>query len=122
MPRPVHFEIPAENPQRAIDFYTKIFGWKFTKWEGPFDYWLISTGKAPEIGIDGGLLPRQYPNQPYVNTVGVENLDKTLEVVLASGGTLSVPKMPVPGIGWLAYCKDTEGHVFGMMQPDASAK
>jgi len=53
MPRPVHFEIPAENPQRAIDFYTKVFGWKFSKWDGPMDYWIISTGQAPEPGIDG---------------------------------------------------------------------
>jgi predicted enzyme related to lactoylglutathione lyase len=122
MPRPLHFEIPAENPQRAIDFYTKVFGWKFTRWDGPMDYWLISTGEAPEPGINGGLLPRQYPNQPCVNTIGVENLDQAVESVLSSGGSMALPKMPVPGIGWLAYCKDTEGHIFGMMQGDPAAK
>ena len=122
MPRPVHFEIPAGDPERTIDFYGKVFGWKFTKWDGPIEYWLISTGKSPEVGIDGGMLRRQYPNQPCVNTVGVENLDKTIESVLASGGALAVPKMPIPGMGWLAYCKDLDGHIFGMMQPDSSAK
>jgi predicted enzyme related to lactoylglutathione lyase len=122
MPRPVHFEIPAENPQRAIDFYTKVFGWKFSKWDGPMDYWIISTGQSPEPGIDGGLMPRRDPNQPCVNTIGVTNLDESVATVLASGGQIALPKMPVPGVGWLAYCKDTEGHIFGMMQNDPSAK
>ena len=122
MPRPIHFEIPAENPQRAIGFYTNVFGWKFSKWEGPMDYWIISTGQAPEPGIDGGLMPRRDPNQPCVNTIGVSNLDEMVASVQSNGGSIAVPKMPVPGVGWLAYCKDTEGHIFGMMQMDPAAK
>jgi predicted enzyme related to lactoylglutathione lyase len=122
MPRPIHFEIPAENPQRAIHFYSKVFGWKFSKWEGTWDYWLISTGQSPEPGIDGGLMLRRDPNQPCVNTVGVENLDQTIATVLSSGGSIALPKMPVPGVGWLAYCKDSEGHIFGIMQGDPSVK
>jgi uncharacterized protein len=122
LPRPIHFEIPAENPQRAIGFYTSVFGWKFTKWDGPMDYWIISTGTAPEPGIDGGLMPRRDPNQPCVNTVGVANLDESVASVEAHGGSIAVPKMAIPGVGWLAYCKDTEGHIFGMMQSDPAAK
>jgi predicted enzyme related to lactoylglutathione lyase len=52
----------------------------------------------------------------------VENLDRTIETVLSNGGSMALPKMPVPGVGWLAYCKDTEGHIFGMIQNDPSAK
>ena len=122
MPRPIHFEIPVEKPQRAIDFYSHVFGWKFNKWDGPTDYWLISTGQAPEPGIDGGLLLRRDPNQPCVNTVGLENLDQTIETVLTKGGSMALAKMPVPGVGWLAYCKDPDGNIFGMMQNDPSAK
>jgi hypothetical protein len=122
MPRPIHFEIPAEDPQRAIDFYTRVFGWKFTKWSGPMEYWIISTGQSPEPGIDGGLMLRRDPNQPCANTVGVENLDEAIDSVLANGGSIALPKMPVPEVGWLAYCKDTEGHIFGIMQNDPSAK
>lgn len=122
MPRPIHFEIPAENPQRAIDFYSKVFGWKFTKWDGPMEYWMISTGQSPEPGIDGGLLQRRDPAQPCVNTVGVENLDQTIATILASGGSLALPRMGVPGVGWLAYCKDTEGCMIGLMQNDPNAK
>jgi predicted enzyme related to lactoylglutathione lyase len=121
MPRPVHFEIPAENPQRAIDFYTKVFGWKFTKWDGPIEYWMITTGESPEPGINGGLMSRRDPNQPCVNTVDVKNLDESVATVVASGGAIAVPKMPIPGVGWLAYCKDTDGHIFGMMQSDPGA-
>jgi predicted enzyme related to lactoylglutathione lyase len=122
MPRPIHFEIPAENPQRAIDFYSKVFGWKFTKWDGPMEYWMIITGQSPEPGIDGGLLQRRDPAQPCVNTVGVENLDQTVATILASGGSLALPRMAVPGVGWLAYCKDTEGYMIGLMQNDPNAK
>ena len=121
MPRPIHFEIPAENPERAINFYSTVFGWKFDKWAGPTDYWLITTGDSGEPGINGGLLPRRDPAQPCVNTVGVANLDQILKTVEGHGGICVVPKMAIPGVGWLAYCKDTEGHMFGMMQPDAHA-
>jgi uncharacterized protein len=127
MSRVIHFEIHAGNPQRAIEFYEKLLGWKFQKWEGPVDYWLISTGPSDQPGIDGGLVLRrgEIDGQAvlaYVCTVDVSNLDDSVKAALASGGQLALPKMPVPGIGWLAYCKDTEGNIFGMMQSDPSAK
>jgi uncharacterized protein len=121
MNRPVHFEIPAENPDRAIQFYTRLFGWKFEKWNGPMDYWTIRTGDA-EPGINGGLMRRRDPAQPCVNTIDVVDLDATVKVVESLGGQCVVPKMPIPGVGWLAYFKDTEGHIFGVMQADAAAK
>ena len=69
MPRPTHFEIPAENPERAMAFYGDVLGWTFQKWQGPVDYWLIMTGPEGEPGINGGLLRRQHPEQPCVNSV-----------------------------------------------------
>jgi predicted enzyme related to lactoylglutathione lyase len=127
MSRVIHFEIHAGNPQRAIEFYETLLGWKFQKWEGPVDYWLISTGPSDQPGIDGGLVPRRgeidgQAVTAYVCTADVSNLDESLKAALASGGQLAVPKMAVPGVGWLAYCKDTEGNIFGMMQSDPSAK
>jgi uncharacterized protein len=119
--RPIHFEIPAADTERAIGFYSNVFGWKFTKWEGPSPYWLITTGPKEEPGIDGGLLPRRDPSQPCVNTIGVANVDETLKTVEKNGGQVALPKMAVPGVGWLAYCKDTDGNMFGIMQPDPSA-
>jgi predicted enzyme related to lactoylglutathione lyase len=127
MSRVIHFEIHAGNPQRAIEFYEKLLGWKFQKWEGPVDYWLISTGPSDQPGIDGGLVLRrgEIDGQAvlaYVCTVDVSNLDESVKAAQASGGEIALPKMPVPGVGWLAYCKDTEGNIFGMMQSDPSAK
>jgi predicted enzyme related to lactoylglutathione lyase len=127
--RVIHFEIQAENPQRASTFYQRVFGWEIAKWGGPIDYWLCTTGPDSERGINGGLLLRRGPapaeGQPvnaFVCTLQVENLDQSLARAQAEGGTLAVPKMPVPGIGWLAYIKDTEGNILGLMQPDPAAK
>jgi predicted enzyme related to lactoylglutathione lyase len=119
MSRPIHFEIPADDPARAIRFYEKAFGWAFSKWEGPMPYWMIKTGDGP--GIDGGLSPRQ-PGVGGSNTVvGVESIDDAIASVTAAGGTIVAPKMAVPTVGWTAYARDTEGTVFGMMQLDAGA-
>jgi predicted enzyme related to lactoylglutathione lyase len=122
MPRPIHFEIPADNPERVIAFYEKTFGWTVQKWEGPMPYWLVSTGPEGEPGINGGILKKQHPNQPCVNTVGVKNVDAAIATVTANGGEIAVPKMAIPGVGWLAYGKDPEGNLFGMMQDDKNAK
>jgi predicted enzyme related to lactoylglutathione lyase len=91
------------------------------------DYWSIITGPEEEFGIDGGLKTRCGPIDgqavtAYVCTVQVDSFDATLAKAVACGATAVAPKMPIPGIGWLAYCKDTEGNIFGMMQPDPSAK
>ena len=115
MPRPIHFEIPADNVERAIAFYQAVFGWTFKKWDGPMPYWLVTTGPNEEPGINGGLMQREHPGQPCANTMGVANLDESLAAVAANGGSTVVPKMAIPGMGWLAYCTDTEGHIFGMM-------
>jgi predicted enzyme related to lactoylglutathione lyase len=54
MPRVVHFEIAANDPDKAAAFYQEVFGWKITKWEGPQEYWLVETGEEGEPGINGG--------------------------------------------------------------------
>ena len=120
MPRPIHFEIPTDAPEKAIAFYSDLFGWNFEKWGGPMDYWLINTGESGP-GINGGMMRRRDPAQPCVNTIGVANLDEILQNVESHGGQCVVPKMAVPGVGWLAYCKDLDGYIFGLMQSDASA-
>jgi uncharacterized protein len=120
VPRPIHFEVPADRPERAIAFYEQVFGWRFRKWEGPSPYWLVQTG-AEGPGFDGGLLARQDPAQGTVNTVSVPSCDDLLKVESAGGRTVA-PKEGVPGVGWLAYCADSEGNTFGIMQNDPSAK
>jgi predicted enzyme related to lactoylglutathione lyase len=129
MPRVVHFEIHAQEPERAVHFYRQVFGWEITKWDGPVDYWLIKTGAAPEPGIDGGLIRRQGPNPvdgqaviAYVCTVQVPSVDDYTDRITAAGGVIVVPKMAIPGVGWLVYAKDPDGNIFGIMQSDPQAK
>lgn len=121
MPRPVHFEIPADDPARATRFYEKVFGWTFQKWDGPMEYWMVSTGAAGVPGIDGGLMRRQQPGSSTVNVVDVPSVDETTKTVQGAGGSVVAPKMAVPGVGWVAYYMDPEQNVFGVMQADPSA-
>ncbi|HSE21288.1 MAG TPA: VOC family protein [Pyrinomonadaceae bacterium] len=127
MSRVIHFEIHAGDPDRAVKFYETLFGWTFKKWEGPMDYWLVTTGPDSQPGINGGLLRRQGEIDgqaviAYVCTVDVENIDAAITKAQSLGSQIVVPKMPVPGVGWLVYCKDTEGNIFGMMQASPEAK
>jgi predicted enzyme related to lactoylglutathione lyase len=127
MSRVVHFEIHAENPPRAMKFYSDMFGWTFKKFLPHVDYWSITTGPEEEFGIDGGLKTRQGSIDgkaviAYVCTVQIEAFDATIAKAIACGATIVAPRMPIPGIGWLAYCKDTDGNNFGMTQPDPSAR
>lgn len=119
--RIVHFEIPADDPERAKDFYEKVFGWKIEKWDGPMDYWLVNTGEK-DPGINGGLTRRADPVTITTNTVGVENLDNKLNEVTGAGGEIVMPRSVIPNMGYLAYCKDTEGNIFGLMESDESAE
>src|SRR5262245_30082416 len=104
MARLIHFEIHADDPARAARLYTELLGWTIVKWEGPMEYWLITTGPDTKPGSNGGLMRRRGPGpasgQPvnaFVCTVDVANLDESLETAARLGSTLAVPKTPIPG-------------------------
>jgi uncharacterized protein len=122
MSRVIHFEIPASDPESAANFYKKAFGWKIEKWPGPTDYWMVITGADGAPGINGGLLRKQAPTVATTNTIGVESVDAAVAAVQGAGGKLLAPKMPIPTVGYFAYCEDPEGNVFGVMQLDKNAK
>lgn len=131
MLRPVHFEIHASEPERAITFYTAVFGWEFTRWQSPDapEYWLIKTGEEDEPGINGGLIRRKGPPpvqeqavKAYPCTIEVPDIDEYIEKVKTNDGRIAVDKMAIPGVGWVAYCLDTEKNLFGIMQADEAAK
>ena len=126
MSRVIHFEIHADEPQRAVNFYQNIFDWQINKWEGPEDYWLVTTGPDSEPGINGAILKRRQPINgdaviAYVCTIDVPSVDDAIAKITSIGGTIALPKMVVPQVGWLASAKDTEGNIFGVMQSDRSA-
>jgi predicted enzyme related to lactoylglutathione lyase len=122
MSRVIHFEIPAAEPERAAAFYGKAFGWKFDKWPGPMEYWMVVTGKEGEPGINGGMMKKPGGITSTTNTIGVDSVDGAIAAVLKAGGKNIVPKTPIPAVGYFAYCEDTEGNVFGVMQADPNAK
>ncbi len=116
MPRVVHFEIPADDVSRAVAFYKKVFDWKLEKWQGPSEYWLATTGKKEEMGIDGALMDRSGPKN-VVNTIAVPSLEEYIKRVSAAGGKQVTPTSTIPEIGLFCYCTDTEGNWFGLLQP-----
>lgn len=131
MNRVVHFEIQADDVERAATFYRTVFGWEIVKWGSPvMEYWFVMTGPkdTKEPGIHGGLLKRQVPlgekqcgANAFVCTMQVENFDVTAEKILANGGAVAMPKFALPGMAWQGYFLDTEKNVFGIHQPDVAA-
>lgn len=123
MTRVVHFEFTAKNPEKSGTFFKNVFGWDVQKWDGPMDYWMLRTGDPETPGIDGGF-GRDTDEGSFpgiVNTIDVDDVDAMVEKVTANGGTIVMPKMAVPGVGWLAYFTDVEGNTWGIMHGDPSA-
>jgi predicted enzyme related to lactoylglutathione lyase len=124
MGRVIHFEIHSADLDRTQTFYTAVFGWTFTRWDGaPIDYRLITTGTdAP--GIDGALVERVGGvdgggANAFVCTASVDDIADTEAAVVAAGGEQVLDRMEIPGVGSVSYFKDTEGNVFGALQPVA---
>jgi uncharacterized protein len=122
--RVVHFEFSADDPARAAAFFETVFGWRLEKWQGPFDYWMVSTagpGEAEAPGIDGGLGPRPQMSRAVVNPISVDDVDAALERVTAAGGVVAMPRTAIPGVGWNAYFTDPEGNLWGVYEDDPAA-
>ena len=125
----VHFEIPADNPERAAKFYRELFGWKIEKWGNPngIEYWMVETvptneqGMPARPGINGGMMPRMYPNQQPVNYVAVASVDDAVAKAERLGAKVMMGKTPVPGMGWFAQLTDPEGNVIAVWQTDPAA-
>jgi hypothetical protein len=121
LPKVVHFEIPAEDPERAVEFYKRVFGWNIEKWDGPIDYWIVTAGDDEEPGINGAIHENKNLKS-VVNTIAVDSVDDYLEKVVQAGGKVLMPKGTVAKVGYVAFAEDTEGNAFGMLQGDPSAK
>src|SRR5262245_61866121 len=122
---PSYFEIQANDLKRAVEFYTSVFDWTFTRAEGmPIEYWRIETD-----GPRGGLLQRPAeapaPGQgtnAFVCSMEVRNFDSTAQRIADAGGRIALPKFAVPGVCWQGYFLDRDGNTFGIFQPDPNAK
>ena len=130
MPGPVHFEIQADDLDRAMTFYGDVFGWKFedySQFTGS-PYYGIVAGAEAEPGINGGLLQRPAPapspqqgTNAFVCTMATEDFDATEAKILEAGGQVALPKYALPGMAWQGYYLDPEGNTFGIHQPDENA-
>jgi predicted enzyme related to lactoylglutathione lyase len=138
MPTIVHFEIPADDVERAKKFYCDLFGWKMEKWPGAdgkdsssssnMEYWIISTtdDKGNKAAIGGGMMKRHDPpdqhHQHITNFIDVSSVDEYSSKIDKLGGKVVVSKMAVPGMGYFAVCHDTENNSFGIWESNESAK
>ncbi len=111
----VHFEITADDVERASEFYTSVFGWKSEP--SPFvgGYHTVETGEGE--GINGAIMKREYQPQPTIAWLSVEDIDAAMAMVQSAGGSLVNEKSFLPGNGYVAYIKDTEGNTLGLIQP-----
>ena len=125
MDRVVHFEIPAENLERAKKFYSENFGWKLNQL-GPEvgNYVLVHTGPTDAEGmpqdrafINGGMMPRDPSASSPVLVIAVADADQAVEQVTKSGGRLVGEILDIPNVGRYARVEDTEGNVIAVIKP-----
>ena len=125
--RVIHFDIQADKPERAKEFYEKVFNWKLQKSMSAgengmdMDWWSVTTGPDGTPGINGGMSirPKKKNDQLYAYhcTIMVEDIGKTIKNIKESGGKIEDEKMEIKGVGWFVGAVDTEGNMFGVMQP-----
>lgn len=122
MPTIVHFDIPAEDLERARHFYESLFGWKIEQTPGLAYYLIETTDLEGNPGVGGGIGQRQQPDDQITQFIGVDSVDRYMEKVVALGGSVIAPKMTVPGWGYLAVCRDTEQNLFGLWEENNEAR
>ncbi len=123
MPKVIHFEIPAKDPEKMVNFYSKVFDWKIEKYPGgQMNYWLVTGGEEKELGINGAIAEKDETHPTTINTISVPSYEDTVKKITAAGGEILMPKMAVQNVGYMTYCKDPEGNIFGIMQTDPNAK
>ena len=136
MPTIFHFEIPADDVEKAKKFYTDLFGWKIEKLSvtddsrltsaataQPMEYWIITTtDDKGNKALGGGIMKRQMPEHRVTNYIGVRSVDEYSSKVEKLGGKVIAPKHTVPGMGYFALCIDTENNAFAIWETDEKAK
>lgn len=129
--RVVGFEIHASDCAKIAEFYRKVFGWRIHQYSAePVEYWKVITAAncTCETGINGSIVKRFGTSSEldsainsFVCTITVESIDAVLYQILTSGGSVAVEKRAIPNLAWVAYCRDPDGNVFGIYEPDPHA-
>lgn len=114
----VHFEIPVDDPDRALAFYAGALGWSLDRF-GPMEYWTTAAGEGEGIG---GALTRRSPENPEVIVyISVDDIEAALEAIERAGGRRLTDRLPIPTVGWTAMFEDTEENRMGLFQADPGA-
>lgn len=124
MNKVIHFEIPANDMERADDFYEKVFGWKIDKASmGDMQYHLTQTvpvdenDMPKEMGaINGALMEKDGVVGAPVLTIGVPDIKAHMEKIEENGGKILMSVQTVKGMGLYARFTDTEGNVMAIWQ------
>ena len=112
----VHFEVQADNPDRAAAFYRNVFGWEFNDVGMPgMEYRMVRTGENQ----GGGLYKSDDRSGHLTVYFDTDDIDGTIAKIRESGGDAD-EKQPIPGVGWFASAKDSEGNAFSVFQSDES--
>lgn len=125
MDKVVHFEVPADDLERAKNFYQTVFGWQMNSIPG-MDYTMVLTAEVDENhmpkepgAINGGMYKRKEAGEPTTIVVGVSSIDDYLQKVEKAGGKILAPKQTVGDMGFYARVGDTEGNIFGLWENKA---
>jgi len=123
MPTVQHFEIAADDVNRAQEFYKKVFGWTMQRMSNPVrpeeDYWTFETrDDEGNQGLSGGLMKRQSPQQTVTNYITVSSIDEYSSKINQSGGKIIIPKTTLPDMGFISVCLDSENNMFGLFEPN----
>ena len=111
----VHIEIPADDTAKGLEFWGPLFGWRFEAFPGPFEYHMTRNGDQ------GAAITNMEPGKKGTRAYfDVEDINAGVARVRELGGEAADPQ-PVPGMGWFATCRDTQGNEFGLWQNDPSA-
>ena len=122
MGKVIRFELQVPIIEQALDFYSKSFGWKFTKMPGQQEYYFIQTGEATDKGIDGGLMLSPDGQTRTTNSINVTSIDEAIDKVINNGGNIVVPKTAIPQMGYFAYFIDNQGLLFGLSEENTNAQ
>ena len=122
MPRISYLDFSADDLDRAVNFYSNVFGWQINKWDGPKEYWEIKTGESNEPGIDGGLSKREKIGEWTTPFINIPSIDQYIGKIESNGGKIIEPKTAIPGIGYTLLFKDTESNTIGLFEENKEAK
>jgi uncharacterized protein len=117
MNRVVHFEISADDLNRAVEFYSKVFDWKIEQWDSSDEYWLTIPPVKNARGIDGAIKKRTLPaGSGTVITISVDDITSRVEKLIQAGGKQVTEIEEIPTIGQFCYCEDSESNHIGLLE------